>query len=66
MAADMFTPDEAFSFVSDKLKVKNARERITSNRKGLLNEIAVAMQTELPFQNVHLLRDPLESRYAQW
>ncbi|GFS03084.1 arylamine N-acetyltransferase [Elysia marginata] len=62
MAADMFTPEEAFSFVAEKLKVKNVRERIASDRKRLLDDIAVAMQTELPFQNVHLLRISRENR----
>ena len=64
MVADMFTQDEAVSFVTDKLKVLNSRERMTSDRRNLLDEIVVAMQTELPFQNVHLLRSSPENRFV--
>ncbi|RUS85352.1 hypothetical protein EGW08_006895, partial [Elysia chlorotica] len=63
MATEMFTPDEAENFISNKLKVKNVRERTASDRKGLLDDIAVAMQTELLFQNVHLMSFPLEKRH---
>ncbi|GFS03082.1 arylamine N-acetyltransferase 1-like [Elysia marginata] len=62
MAADMFTPEEAFSFVADKLNVRHARERLASDRKRLLDDIATAMHTELIFQNVQLMRIPFENR----
>lgn len=58
----MFSCEEAFSFIEQKLKVKNARERAASDRKALLDDIAIAMQTELPFHNVYLLRVPSENR----
>ena len=62
MATDMFTPDEAFNFLTEKLKVENVRERMSRDRRNLLDEIVVAMQTEMPFQNIHLLRVSPEER----
>lgn len=62
MAADMFTPDEAFKFVTENLKVKNARERVISDRKALIDDIVTAMHTELMFTSVPLLRVPFEYR----
>ena len=50
--SDMFTSEEAYRFVSHKLEVENVKERMTSDRKSLLGDIVVAMQTELLFQNI--------------
>ncbi|GFO46835.1 arylamine n-acetyltransferase [Plakobranchus ocellatus] len=62
MPQDMFTPDEALSFVTEKLGVKSAQARMTSDRKNLLDEVVTAVQTELPFSNINLLRVSTESR----
>ena len=64
MAADMFTPDEAFRFLDEKLRVQNARERMLSDRKNLLDDVIVAIQSELPYQNIRLLSDAPEKRFG--
>ena len=52
MASDMFTADEACRFVCQKLKVETVRKRMASDRRSLLDDIIVAMHTELLYQNI--------------
>ncbi|KAH9502778.1 hypothetical protein Btru_069763 [Bulinus truncatus] len=60
---DLFTKEEAFDFLKNILDVKEAEMRLSTDRKGLLDNIVTNMQTRLLFNNMRLLSDPPESRH---
>lgn len=59
---DMFTREEAVKFLTENLNISNVEQRLKSDRKNLLDEIATNIQTHLPFQNLKLLSEVPEKR----
>ncbi|CAL1536813.1 unnamed protein product [Lymnaea stagnalis] len=60
---DLFSRGEALNFLEHNLKVTNVQQRIISDRKALLDEVATNIQIHLVFQNLRLLSEPLEARH---
>ncbi|XP_005112855.1 uncharacterized protein LOC101854469 [Aplysia californica] len=61
----MFTKDEALSFLKNNLKVRDVEKRLETDRRSLLDDFVVAMQTQLVFQNLRLLSVPKAQRRRQ-
>ncbi|BFZ20185.1 hypothetical protein BsWGS_23224 [Bradybaena similaris] len=59
----MFTREEAVKFLTENLNIPNVEQRLKSDRKNLLDEIATNIQTHLPFQNLKLLSEVPEKRH---
>uniref|UniRef100_A0A2C9M5Y5 arylamine N-acetyltransferase n=2 Tax=Biomphalaria glabrata TaxID=6526 RepID=A0A2C9M5Y5_BIOGL len=59
---DLFSRDEAFNFLKDNLNVKDVEQRLSMDRKNLLDDIATNMQIHLVFNNMRLLSLPQELR----
>ncbi|CAG5119774.1 unnamed protein product [Candidula unifasciata] len=58
----MFTKEEAVKFFTENLDISNVEQRLKTDRRSLLDEIATNIQTHLPFQNLKLLSEVPEKR----
>ncbi|KAL5460335.1 hypothetical protein EMCRGX_G033780 [Ephydatia muelleri] len=56
--------DEAYTFITDVLKLTDAREKLISNRVKFLDDLIKAHHSVVPFQNVTLLSQPIEERHV--
>ena len=64
---EMFTRNEAVSYVSDALKISSPLEKVSRDPLLFLTEYMQAFQLKSPFQSISLLSvDPtLRHRYVQ-
>ena len=59
---EMFTKEEAVSFLQTTWGIKRVEERLHDDRKALLEEITVQVQTKVPFQSITLMSVPPAER----
>ncbi|KAK7478436.1 hypothetical protein BaRGS_00030282 [Batillaria attramentaria] len=58
----MFTKQEAVEFLQMKWGVERVEERLLNDRRNLLEEVTVLIQTQVPFQSITLMATPPEQR----
>lgn len=58
----MFTKAEAVAFLQNSWDIQKVEERLKNDRKRLIEEVVIQIQSRVPFQNITLMAAPLEQR----